>query len=177
MVKAKDAISTARKLIGTPYSELDCIALIREIIKKTSGGYASYRCEGTNWLWRSIGNSGKYRHLTWRQENISGARPGMLTFKANGDDIHHVGLVTDNGTVIHSSSVYGKVIETTLDSSWHYLGQHRYIEVADTVVELPEDLPECSEPVGEPGAKGVTTLIRDDGTIISMVGDWRVAED
>ena len=30
MVKTMDAIRTARSLIGTPYSELDCINLIKE---------------------------------------------------------------------------------------------------------------------------------------------------
>lgn len=32
-------------------------------------------------------------------------------------------------------------------------------------------------PVGEPGLRGMTTLIRSDGTQIELSGDWRVAED
>ena len=157
---------------------MDCIALIRDVIKRSAGGVKDYRCEGTNWLWRSINKSGKYRHLIWRQEGIEGARGGMLAFKRSGDDIHHVGLVTDKGTVIHSSSVSGCVIETPLDSSWHLLGQHRYIAVLDEpVIELPDDRPESHEPVGEPGSKGLTMLIRSDGTTIELSGDWRVAED
>lgn len=135
MIKAHDAIRTARVLIGTQYSEMDCIALIRAVIKRTAGGVSDYRCEGTNWLWRSIKNSGKYRHLIWRQEGIEGARGGMLAFKRSGDDIHHVGLVTEKRTVIHSSSVHGCVVETELDGSWDLLGTHRYIEVAEDAAE------------------------------------------
>ena len=69
MIKTHDAIRTARILLGTPYKEMDCIALIRAVIKRTAGGVSDYRCEGTNWLWRSIDNASKYRHLIWRQES------------------------------------------------------------------------------------------------------------
>ncbi|MBR5301214.1 MAG: C40 family peptidase [Clostridia bacterium] len=127
MIAAREAVCTARSLMGTLYKEMDCIALIRAVIRQSAGGKADYRCEGTNWLWRSIGNSGKYRHLTWRQTHMDGACAGMLAFKRNGEDIHHVGLVTGDGTVIHASSAAGCVVETKLDSSWDCLGTHRYI--------------------------------------------------
>lgn len=179
MIKASNAIRTARILLGTPYSEMDCMALIRAVIKRTAGGDKNYRCEGTNWLWKSIGNYGKYKHLTERWESIDGAKPGMLAFKRKGDDVHHVGLVTEAGTVIHSSSVSGCVVETALDSSWHCLGRHRYIEVDEKVyVDLPEAAPEIHEPVGGAGPKGTTTLINKvDGYTMTISGDWRVAED
>lgn len=174
MIKHSDAIRTARILLGTPYKEMDCIALIRAVIKRSAGGVTDYRCEGTNWLWDSIGNSGKYRHLTWRQESTDGARAGMLAFKRSGDDVHHVGLVTGDGTVIHSSSVAGCVVETELDGSWDLLGQHRYIEVAAQAVQLPET--EQDAPGIDVGSK-MTILIRSDGTQIELSGVWRVAED
>ena len=135
MIKATDAIAAARALIGTPYSELDCIGLIVRVIRTSPGGDPTYRCQGTNWLWRSIDNSARYRDLTWRQEGIQGARAGELAFKRHGGDVHHVGIVTERGTVIHSSSVYGKVVETPLDESWHLLAVHRYIEVAASAAE------------------------------------------
>ena len=40
--------------------------------------------------------------------------------------------------MIHSSSVYGKVVETPLDESWHLLAQHRYIEVAASAEETED---------------------------------------
>ena len=174
MIKANNAIRTARTLIGTAYSEMDCIRLIVIVIRRTAGGVTDYRCEGTNWLWRSIDNSGKYRHLTWRQESLSGARPGMLAFKREGDNIHHVGLVTEKGTVIHSSSVYGQVVETELDNSWDLLAQHRYIEPGEMVAE-PEETPQ--EEGAEEPESAFTSLIREDGTAIMLAGRWRVAED
>ena len=130
-VRAKDAIAAARALIGTPYAQLDCIGLIVRVIRTSPGGVPTYRTAGTNTLWRSAGASAKYRDLTWRQEGIAGAQAGMLAFKRRGTDVHHVGLVTSDGTVVHSSSAAGKVVETALDSSWKLLAIHRYIGVEE----------------------------------------------
>ena len=137
-IKTADAISAARALIGTPYSELDCINLIKRVIRTAPGGVPWYTTAGTNALWVSANASAKYRDLTWRQEGIQGARAGELAFKRHGGDVHHVGIVTERGTVIHSSSVYGKVVETPLDESWHLLAVHRYIEVAAAAAETEE---------------------------------------
>lgn len=138
MIKAQDAIRTARDLIGTPYAQLDCINLIKKVIRTSPGGVPSYTTAGTNTLWDSANASAKYRDLIWRQESIVGARAGMLSFKRSGTDVHHIGLVTGDWTAIHSSSVAGKVVETALDKSWDLLAIHRYIEVQ----ELPQlDMP------------------------------------
>ena len=134
MVKTMDAIRTARSLLGTPYSEIDCIGLIVRVIRTSPGGVGAYHTAGTNTLWASYGSSAKYKDLIWRQEGIAGALPGMLAFKRRGTDVHHVGLVTGDGTVIHSSSAAGKVVETKLDESWQLLAVHRYIEAQ----ELPQ---------------------------------------
>ena len=138
MIKTQDAISAARALIGTPYSELDCINLIKRVIRTAPGGVPWYTTAGTNALWASYISSNKYRDIIWRQEGITGARAGMLAFKKHGGDVHHVGLVTERGTVIHSSSAAGRVVETALDESWHLLAQHRYIEVAASAAETEE---------------------------------------
>lgn len=130
MIKAQDAISAARALIGTPYSELDCINLIKRVIRTAPGGVPWYTTAGTNALWASYIASDKYRDIIWRQEGIAGSRAGMLALKKHGGDVHHVGLVTERGTVIHSSSARGCVVETPLDESWQLLAVHRYIEAA-----------------------------------------------
>lgn len=139
-IKTADAISAARALIGTPYAQLDCIGLIVRVIRTAPGGDPAYRTAGTNTLWRSYELAGKYRDLTWRQEGIQGARTGMLAFKRRAEDIHHVGLVTGEGTVIHSSSARGQVVETALDTSWHLLAVHRDIEVDAASVETEENM-------------------------------------
>ena len=142
MVKAKDAIAAARALIGTPYKELDCINLIKRVIRTAPGGVGNYTTAGTNSLWDSFNSAAKYKDLTWRQEGIASARAGMIAFKRTGTDVHHAGIVTDVGTVIHSSSTQGGrgVVETPLSSSesWNLLGIHRYIEVAEGAVESEE---------------------------------------
>lgn len=145
MIKARDAIATARSLLGTPYSQMDCIGLIRAIIRRSPGGVKDYRCEGTNWLWDSYKNSGKYQHLTWRQESLNGVKAGMLPFKRYGtSDEGHIGIATGEGTVIHSSSTKGCVVETPLTAAegWDLLGIHRYIEVGEIVEIAPEPVPE-----------------------------------
>ena len=142
MVKTMDAIRTARSLLGTPYSEIDCIGLIVRVIRTAPGGVGAYRTAGTNTLWRSAEASAKYRDLTWRQEGLTGAQAGMLAFKRRGTDVHHVGLVTERGTVIHSSSAAGKVVETKLDASWHLLAVHRYIEARPSGASLEDETEE-----------------------------------
>ena len=56
----------------------------------------------------------------------------MLAFMGVGTgDVSHTGLVTEQGTVIHSSKSRGGVVETELSAKagWNGLGVHRMIEV------------------------------------------------
>lgn len=132
MIETSEAIRTARALIGTAYSELDCINLIKKVIRTAPGGDKNYTTAGTNDLWDSDSKSGRYRDLTWKQEGISGAKPGMLAFMGVGTgDVSHTGLVTERGTVIHSSKSRGGVVETALTgkNGWNGLGAHRMIGV------------------------------------------------
>ena len=131
MIKTAEALRTARGLLGTSYDELDCINLIKKVIRVSAGGEKSYTTAGTNALWESDKNSAKYRDLTWKQEGISGAKAGMLAFMGVGTgDVSHTGLVTEQGTVIHSSKSRGGVVETALTAKagWNGLGAHRMIE-------------------------------------------------
>ena len=148
MIKASDAIAAARALIGTPYSELDCINMIKKIIRTAPGGKPKYTTASTVSLWASFDASAKYKDLTDRQETIIGARAGELVFKGKplgfNHEPHHVGIATGEGTVIHSSSVYGRVVETPLTrkEGWTLRATHRYIKVADTAqLSNKEDKP------------------------------------
>lgn len=143
MIETSEAIRTARALIGTPYSELDCINLIKKVIRTAPGGDKNYTTAGTNDLWNSDSKSAKYRDLTWKQEGISGAKAGMLAFMGVGTgDVDHTGLVTERGTVIHSSKSRGCVVETELTEKrgWNGLGKHRMIAVQDDNAEGGETM-------------------------------------
>ena len=143
MIKTSEAIRTARALIGTPYSELDCINLIKKVIRTAPGGDKKYTTAGTNDLWNSDSKSAKYRDLTWKQEGISGEKAGMLAFMGVGTgDVDHTGLVTERGTVIHSSKSRGCVVETELTekNGWNGLGVHRMIAVQDDSEEGGETM-------------------------------------
>ena len=134
MIQAEEAIRVARELIGTAYSELDCINLIKKVIRTCAGGDKRYTTAGTNELWNSFDSVPKYRHLIWRQSGISGAKPGMLAFMGVGTgDVSHTWLVTERGTVIHSSKSRGGVVETALSekNGWNGLGVHRMIAVGE----------------------------------------------
>ena len=132
MIKWQDAVREARLLIGTPYAQLDCINLIKKVIRTAPGGVPGYTTAGTNALWRSYDSTPKYKDLTWRRNSILGAKAGDIAFKADGEDFHHAGIVTDEGTVIHSSSTQGGrgVVETplTVSEGWTHLAKHRHIE-------------------------------------------------
>lgn len=144
MITAKNAIAEARRHIGTPYAELDCINLIKKVIRTAPGGVKGYTTAGTNALWKSYAMSAKYKDLTWRQEGLTGAQAGMIAFKADGEDYHHAGIVTDAGTVIHSSSTQdGRgVVETLLTAKegWTHLAVHRYISAALISAEKEETM-------------------------------------
>ena len=140
MIQADAAIRTARGLIGTSYETLDCINLIKKVIRTCAGGDKRYTTAGTNELWNSFDSVPKYRHLIWRQSGISGAKPGMLAFMGVGTgDVSHTGLVTERGTVIHSSKSRGGVVETelTAKAGWNGLGVHQVIEVAENAGAAP----------------------------------------
>lgn len=140
MIQAEEAIRAARGLIGTSYETLDCINLIKKVIRTCAGGDKRYTTAGTNELWNSFDSAPKYRHLIWRQVGISGAKPGMLAFMGVGTgDVSHTGLVTERGTVIHSSKSRGGVVETALTekNGWNGLGVHRMIAVAENADAAP----------------------------------------
>ena len=140
MIQAEEAIRAARALIGTAYSELDCINLIKKVIRTAPGGDKRYTTAGTNELWNSFDSAPKYRHLIWRKAGISDAKAGMLAFMGVGTgDVSHTGLVTEQGTVIHSSKSRGSVVETALTAKagWNGLGVHRMIEVAENAGAAP----------------------------------------
>ena len=141
MIKAQDAIAKARELIGTTYGtgagQLDCINLVKKIIRECPGGVKGYTTAGTNALWESFTMSKKYKDLTMRERGIQGVRGGMLVFKQRGEDVHHVGLATTEGTVIHASSAKGSVVETKLTTSdgWNLMATHRTISTKEAETE------------------------------------------
>ena len=140
MIETSEAIRMARALIGTAYSELDCINLVKKVIRTAPGGDKRYTTAGTNALWDSDSKCGRYRDLTWKQTGISGAKSGMLAFMGVGTgDVSHTGLVTECGTVLHSSKSRGCVVETELTAKdgWNGLGVHRMIEVAENAGAAP----------------------------------------
>lgn len=182
MIKTKDAIRIARSLIGTPYSELDCINLIKKIIRTAPGGVKTYTTAGSNALWRSFDAAPKYKDLTYRQDGIDYADAGMLAFKADGEDYHHVGIVTDAGTVIHSSSTQGGrgVVETPLTAKegWTHLATHRYIETQEHGEKPQEDGMESYKAIVTLSDPSSSLNVRNDpgkgGDIINRLFDGQI---
>jgi len=182
VIKAKDAIKIARSLIGTPYKELDCINLIKKVIRTAPGGMPNYTTAGTNTLWRSYDSSPKYRDLTWRQMGIAGAEAGMIAFKATGNDWHHAGIVTGEGTVVHSSSTQGGrgVVETPLLGSegWTHLAVHKHIEPEEGAAEGQETAVEAykAKVTLNSGVLNVRNEPGEGGDIIGRLNDGATVE-
>ena len=181
MIKTKDAIREARKLLGIPYAELDCINLIKKVIRKAPGGVKTYTTAGSNTLWDSINMSAKYRDLTERHEGLAGIPAGALPFKRYGaDDEGHVGIATGEGTVIHSSSVKGMVVETPLTAAegWDCWGVHRYIETAEGGERPQEGTMESYKARVKLNDPGSSLNVRNDpgkgGDIINRLFDGQI---
>ena len=96
----------------------------------------------------------------------------MLAFKRYGaDDEGHVGLVTESGTVIHSSSEGGRgVVETPLSSreGWDLLAIHRHIGIEGKADEEADAETEAAQ------SGALITIVDSAGRRFAPQGDWRV---
>ena len=135
-MKSKDFIAGCLSLCGKPYEVCDCIG----VITKSLG----IRCKGTNWLFRSINNSTKYRYLIERHACGDGATPppGAVVFKIDetkvpngyetGPDVYHCGVVDEDGYVIHSSPKTGvRKDMTSRWTDWDYWGLMKQVEYSN----------------------------------------------
>ena len=132
-MKSKDFIAGCLSLCGNPYEVCDCIG----VVTKTLG----IKCKGTNWLFRSINNSAKYRYLIERHACGDGTTPppGAVVFKTDetktpkgystGPDAYHCGVVDEDGYVIHSSPKTGvRKDMTSRWTFWDYWGLMKQVE-------------------------------------------------
>lgn len=139
---AKEFCANAEALIGRKYSDVDCIGVVRLAAK--------IRCQGTNWLWRSYENSGKYQYLTLRGDRAperSELTDGLLVFRVNWDTVpenykeppncYHVGIIYGK-TVIESQERFGVYQKLYNPKEWSAYGWLRQIE-PDELPDIPED--------------------------------------
>ena len=153
---ADEFCSKVMGLVGNPYSKTDCIGVIRQSL--------GIRCQGTNWLWRSIFNSEKYRYLTSRGTGAPDALlKGMILFRlkntipdgySDPPDCHHCGVYVGNGIVVQSNPVPGVFTKNYISSEWNGWGLMKQVDykfqdfVQDN--ELPfSDLPPDPEQEAE----------------------------
>lgn len=134
-----DFVECVKELVGMPYEFCDC----KDVIAKALG----IRFSGTNWLWRSIKNSSKYRYLTERVQSprLTGElTPGDILFKIrdgvpsgydDSPDAYHVGVYIGDGCVIHSSPKTGVRVDKYIYGAWQGWGQMKQ-------VEYPENSPQ-----------------------------------
>lgn len=137
-------------LVGKPYGEIDCI----RVVSKPLG----LKMSGTNWLWRSINNSVKYRYLKWRVAEPPEQREleaGDVVFKIKWEQIpegyddcpncHHVGVYLGDGTVCHSSPKTGVRIEPFNPSAWDGWGKMTAVEYVTTPREPTYEYEDLSD--------------------------------
>lgn len=136
-----DFIKSVKELIGKTYAECDCAAVIRKSL--------NIAFSGTNWLFRSINNSSKYRYLKERHACGDGSTPppGAVVFKTDetktpkgyetGPDAYHCGVVDEDGYVVHSSPKTGvRKDMTSRWTDWDYWGLMKQVEYNDENVSV-----------------------------------------
>lgn len=134
-------LNRCKSLIGMAYDSCVCDAVIRRAL--------NISFKGTNWLFRSINNSSKYRYLTERHVCGDGTTPppGAVVFKIDetkipkgyetGPDAYHCGVVDVDGYVIHSSHKTGVRKDTTSRwTEWDYWGLMKQVEYGDEYVSV-----------------------------------------
>lgn len=139
-------LNNCKKLIGLAYSVCVCDAVIRRAL--------GINFKGSNWLFRSINNSPKYRYITERHACGDGTTPppGAVVFKTDqtqtpkgyetGPDAYHCGVVDIDGYVIHSSPKTGvRKDMTSRWTEWDYWGLMKQVEYGD------KDVADCENDV------------------------------
>lgn len=131
-MRADDFCRRCYDLIGRPYSEIDCIGIVRTA--------AGIRCQGTNWLWRSYDSRGKYQYLIERLDRApkwSEIRDGLLVFRIAWNETpkgyddkpncYHVGVIYGS-KVIQSQEKTGVSIKDYDPAQWQGAGWLKMIE-------------------------------------------------
>lgn len=126
-------IEAVKALIGMPYEKVACDAVIRRAL--------DINFKGSNWLFRSVNNSSKYRYITERHACGDGNTPppGAVVFKTDesktpkgyktGPDAYHCGVIDSDGYVIHSSPNTGVRKDITSRwTEWDYWGLMKQVE-------------------------------------------------
>lgn len=134
-------LERCKSLIGMSYESCVCDAVIRRAL--------NINFKGTNWLFRSVNNSSKYRYITERHACGDGTTPppGAVVFKIDesktpngyktGPDAHHCGVVDYDGYVIHSSPKTGvRKDMTSRWTDWDYWGLMKQVEYSDENVSV-----------------------------------------
>lgn len=125
-------VENVKDLVGLPYSSCDC----KDVICKALG----IKMAGTNWLWRSIKNSSKYRYLSERAQSpiltgdlVSGdilfkIRDGVPSGYDDSPDAYHVSVYIGDGCIIHSSPKTGVRVDEYIYGAWQGWGQMKQVE-------------------------------------------------
>lgn len=135
-MKSNIFLDKVHELIGISYHCCDCAAVIRKSL--------NIAFSGTNWLFRSINNSPKYRYIKERHACGDGSTPppGAVVFKidesktpegySTGPDAYHCGVVDEDGYVIHSSPKTGvRKDMTSRWTDWDYWGLMKQVEYSN----------------------------------------------
>ena len=133
-MSGREFAQKAKDLIGLSYSQCDCIGVVRKAL--------GIRIQGTNWLWRSVNNSAKYKYLYDRHDTApyDAVEDGLVVFRIKWDEIpsgytdkpnaHHVGVVIyENGkwSVIQSNPGTGVCLLDYHDAQWDGYGKMKFV--------------------------------------------------
>ena len=154
MITGRDFANRAKSLIGLTYAQCDCIGVVRKAL--------GIRLQGTNWLWRSVNNSKKYRYLTMRKtyppEGVN-IQDGIVLFRVNWNvvpegyedrpDAHHVGVLIhtdEKWSVVQSNPNTGVCLSDYHPEQWDAYGEMKNVDYGSTVDDVPNDIQDELDP-------------------------------
>ena len=193
MTNGKALARWCKAQIGTSYDVMDCIKLIVNGIRKADGADGeslSYTCGGTNELWRSINQSGKYRYVTEIVGIDEAKKRGMLVpgrlmviwepghnEKYNDElgDCSHIGVYVGDADceAVHSSYTRKLVATTTVKNGFTHVLSHRLIDLSEssTASEKPAATPAQPAQTDNAGSASGDGSVRQMSLIVTTEKD------
>jgi len=113
-------------IIGTPYSELDCYALVSKVSKEYFGVELPTVADYT----KDSAPVVKSEQTKSRWIEIDGFAPGsIVVLGVFADDARHVGICLDDGNVLHTCYRYGAIIQNTSQLNMAGYKHRRYYKL------------------------------------------------
>lgn len=120
---------TPEEYVGTPYSQMDCFALVRDCSLKCYGVLLPELKDYIRHPFISVRDELATGH--WEEIEYRDRRPGdVVTLSAVPEEAGHVGISIEGGWVLHNDKRYGAIIHSERGlkmAGYSYVKVYRYL--------------------------------------------------